>query len=1124
MNKLYLSFLILVAAISCSIPAMALPKNAFASRSVLADGKWVKVGVTETGVYEISYETLRRMGFNNPERVAVYGRGGRMMNENFASSSQALLVYDDIKPTPVMHKGDKIYFYGLGVDEIDFKAAVDYSTRGYFQRKSRNIYSNRGYYFLTDCTAPVPLQEIAANNIAMLPNAGMTVGYAYHERDLFHNNSKTGRLYWGEMIGKPGPGRMEWDVDLPNAIPGSGGAMHCEIYTQKDLNATCQYGMVGGEKFANFRSLVSKTTVYFYPQNPKVSAVTVTGPEGKVFVSIDHPSYADVSNLDFWVLTYQATEPSLVTASGKHINQSLLAFPQVTKNQTKALHLSDCSTLAVWDVTNGNSPRNLEVFTEGNDGAVRIVNDFIGTRTPLLCFFDTSMPQKQISGYEESFSPVDNQNLHGYATEGADFLIICIPRLKAYAEELAEVHRQKEGLKVVVATTEECYNEFSAGVPDPMAYRTLAKMLYSGQTQLKNVLLMGPLHADFRGINAEKDPLAGVIAVQSSLTTLDKGAQNANDFIGMMDDYLRELDYLEKMQMQVGVGILPCHFDSEAQIAVDKVRNFYDDDYFAYTLNTMMNVGGIEDRQSHSKQAVAIGKHIDSLNRASTLFHPLILDAYGHHISRQKLFAAFENGILAMNYFGHGAESSLGKTRDFFIASDIYRLNNRHLPFVAFAGCSLSNCDRGLRGLGESIVTATPNGALASFLATRETWSGQNMDLFTKLYRSLYCTSGSSSTEKLTEPLTLGEVVAHAKSASDFNNELAYQLVGDPAIKLPVATRAIELDAPTPTANPGEPLRLRGRILLPDGKKDAAWNGDIVARLNAPLEKLVAKNIETNDTAKVTVPYGDRQLAMSASKVKNGEFEFEIHVPAYAKAHVGAEGLLFLSSFEADRRLGAASRFSPVFEVLAGNEEGSTQSKDVTAPVITDFSFDSANCSLHFAATDDLGIDLSAGQLARGMILYIDGKECTSGFNMLPRLTDGQKSIEKDVPVYGLTYGSHCARLRIKDVAGNVAEQEMLFVYSPDAAKFTLDMLEEAAKDKATFTVEGEFTADAYFVVLDSHGNEIYNEKVKNAQFEWDCRDADGQRVAPGLYRAYIIERGAKSGKGHSSSIDIPVI
>lgn len=48
----------------------------FTSQSKLAKGKWVKINIPESGVYEITYDELREMGFDNPSKVRVYGQGG----------------------------------------------------------------------------------------------------------------------------------------------------------------------------------------------------------------------------------------------------------------------------------------------------------------------------------------------------------------------------------------------------------------------------------------------------------------------------------------------------------------------------------------------------------------------------------------------------------------------------------------------------------------------------------------------------------------------------------------------------------------------------------------------------------------------------------------------------------------------------------------------------------------------------------------------------------------------------------------------------------------------------------------------------------------------------------------
>ena len=52
----------------------------FAPSSRLNTGKWVKVGIEQSGVYEISYQTLRDMGFSNPESITIFGRGGAQLS------------------------------------------------------------------------------------------------------------------------------------------------------------------------------------------------------------------------------------------------------------------------------------------------------------------------------------------------------------------------------------------------------------------------------------------------------------------------------------------------------------------------------------------------------------------------------------------------------------------------------------------------------------------------------------------------------------------------------------------------------------------------------------------------------------------------------------------------------------------------------------------------------------------------------------------------------------------------------------------------------------------------------------------------------------------------------------
>ena len=91
------------------VTARALPASTFATTSRLATGKWVKIAIHEDGMYQITYEELAQMGFNNPRSVRLYGSGGHPISETLDGSA-----HDDLTPVPCKHYGNKIYFYGCG--------------------------------------------------------------------------------------------------------------------------------------------------------------------------------------------------------------------------------------------------------------------------------------------------------------------------------------------------------------------------------------------------------------------------------------------------------------------------------------------------------------------------------------------------------------------------------------------------------------------------------------------------------------------------------------------------------------------------------------------------------------------------------------------------------------------------------------------------------------------------------------------------------------------------------------------------------------------------------------------------------------------------------------------------
>lgn len=121
-----------------------LPCRADSPASPFASGKWVKVAVSKSGVYRITYEALRKAGFASPERVGVYGYGGALLSERLADAPR-----ETLPPVPVVQQGDALYFYGEGTTTVHYNAA-----KARYER-SLNHYATEGYYFLSDVAEPV---------------------------------------------------------------------------------------------------------------------------------------------------------------------------------------------------------------------------------------------------------------------------------------------------------------------------------------------------------------------------------------------------------------------------------------------------------------------------------------------------------------------------------------------------------------------------------------------------------------------------------------------------------------------------------------------------------------------------------------------------------------------------------------------------------------------------------------------------------------------------------------------------------------------------------------------------------------------------------------------------------
>ena len=148
--------------------------SGYAAHSVLASGKWAKIRVSESGVYQLTESVVRQAGFSNINKVKIYGYGGNLQNEALYASE--LLTNDDLHEVPQCIVGGKHLFYAKG--------PVSWSSRS-ASRRTRNPYSDYGYYFITQSDEAVETVDSAA-----------FVSSFYPSNDFYHSLYEVDGYSW----------------------------------------------------------------------------------------------------------------------------------------------------------------------------------------------------------------------------------------------------------------------------------------------------------------------------------------------------------------------------------------------------------------------------------------------------------------------------------------------------------------------------------------------------------------------------------------------------------------------------------------------------------------------------------------------------------------------------------------------------------------------------------------------------------------------------------------------------------------------------------------------------------------------------------------------------------------
>ncbi len=1050
----------------------------FSDSSCLSQGRWIKVEVRDAGIYELTYDRLRELGLN-PDRVSVFGHGGAATSYNLVSGGRNN-VADDLVQVPVYRSGNKVFFYGQGL--CNPAIGVD----GY-EFDEQNIFTNQGHYFLTDGLSPLSMAQGDDASDLKGNAVDCSAGYDYriNNEDRIQGLERAGLLYWNYKM-TPGKARY-WDVPVEymradgKAVltaksvlfgngEGTGAWANISLYINGDRQLT-SYSQPSGVNHngQDVRKSVSRQ-------------LTAAGNSVKVGVTLD--SSPNDIYFDWWMLNY----PKEISVSDAGMVQQRLGV-SATGNGRQNGFIKVDNSWVVLDVTDPAAPVILD-----KEGGKAYLKD-LGSGHDLMVFNPAKTQMVPANP-----RAVANQNLHG--AQDCSFLIVTVPDYRGYAEEIADLHREHDGINVLVATAEQVYNEFSGGNPHPMAYRMLVKMLHERQGEpLKNVLFLGPIRSDARNVNGNPNMHDNfLIGMQEGGALAERIPALTMGFYGNTDDNLQPTAQ-EYATMQVGVGLLPVKDNEDCKLAVSKIRRYLGElkqEGVAWIVNETMGMSCAGDQHLHDNQALNYRNELQAAvtgTDAGTLRHATLMpDFYSTETIKALMKASLNDGKLLTLYIGHASAVGLG---NYVETGDFLGLKNRIPSFMLFAGCDLMLPDHGNSGIVIESVLHAPRGLIGALGSTRMAWANQNYQLASTLAKKLF---RDRKDVVRTEAPTMGEAFACAMSTDVVHgsNKLVYEYIGDPALIVPVPMRGIEasFSGNLSSFRGGDVIKVDGRIVDKDG--DTPFNGTAVLKLCEPSQ--IRSQLEDPT---YTVEYRDVLVTSVSVKVEDGRFTAKVPVTADCDRFLSKAGSvtnmhLYIGAYDPSQRL-AASGYTAVPMARSDEHRGEQPSADEIDNLDPEVNakYDPDSGLLTLAASDNVGLLPGVGNGA-GIVLNIDGRPVTVAPDEVG--SQGMGSYSASIYVGDYSIGKHTAEYSAMDLMGNMtAERTLDFTVRKDTAEVSLSVLKEYGIDSMEFTVDAKGREDLVLVVFDADGRKVYEESGVDGTVTWDCSGAKA-----GIYRAAV--------------------
>ena len=1097
-------------------------QRAYKPVSILSSGVWSKISLKETGVYKVDVAFLSGLGFNvsnlSSSSIRLFGNGGGMLSETNAD-----IPIDDLQENSIFiaDGGDGIFngndyflFYANGTD-LWLK---DSANKKFNHQK--NIYSDSTYYFLSIGVNGKRISSLQINSPATI-SVNSFNERIFHELDTI-NLLGSGKEWFGEeFINAPGKSLTRNFSFSLTGLQLSSPLTIISDCIARSVNVASQFEVKFNNQLVQQINIPS-TGAGIYDQFAQQARQTSSTTLSQENLQINYTYVPGSFNSQGWLNWFElyARKTLTLPASGRLLFRD---WNSVGNSVCEFIVSNANNNTQVWEVTDPLSPVNVQGNFSSTE--LKIKND--GTRLREYIAFNPANALLPVPS-----GRIQNQNLHN--AQPADYLIVTHKTLLAQAERLATFHRQKNNLRVIVVTTDQIFNEFNSGIPDPTAIRDFVKMYHdkfssNPLTKLKYLLLFGDASFDYKNRIINNTNL--VPAYQSKVSIDPLSTYTSDDFFGFLDDNEDINSGLITNLLDVGAGRIPAKNLEEAKNYIDKVEAYHKKESFGAWRTNISFIADDEDNNLHLEDAELV---IGTAAASNPIYNyqKIYLDAFrqesGSAGSRYPLVNEtinnrIFNGTLMLNYIGHGGAARLAEE----VIMDQAMINNwnnpSRLPLFITATCDFAPYDNPfINSIGENIILRPKTGGIALMTTTRLVFSFSNRIMNNNYMRFALEPDANGNFKSLGESIMTAKNFTYQNSGDIINNR-KFTLLGDPAItlafpKFKIKTTKINstiVPGQTDTLSAGEKTIIEGEVTNNNGLIMSGFNGTIYPVV---YDKPQTINTLGNDPGSLQTAFQQQAIVLFKGKtsVINGKFSFEFKVPRDINYQFGKGKI----SYYAENGVTDGSDLFKEF-IIGGSSSATDSDKDgpeikawLNDEKFVNGSIVNQKPVLILRLADSSGINTSGTGIGHDITITIDNNNnefYTLNDFFEADLNNYRQGIAKfQLPDF--KPGPHSIRIKAWDVLNNSTETVLEFIVQNDEELIIDRVLNypNPFTSKTQFWFEHnkpgqELKVQVQIFTLTGRVIKTLEKTINNAgnrscDIEWDARDEFGDKIGRGIY------------------------